>query len=173
MTNTHKSLLLCIVHLLIVLSLAGALLYDRATRPRVWVLAQVYDPELPIRGRYLAELLRMPAEGFIPKEVGESAVPWYANRDWAYLQVRDDHLIATAHGTGPGAWIHLQKNNDGSFAAVTEDPVLFFISERAQIPSLKPGEEMWVEVTVPEKGSPRPIRIGVKKNGVLIPLNIN
>lgn len=173
MINTRKSLLLCIVQLLIVLSLAGKLLYDRATRPRVWVLAQVYDPELPIRGRYLAELLRMPAEGFIPNEVGEGAVPWYANRNWAYLQVRNDQLIATAQGTGPGAWIHLQKNNDGSIAAVTEDPVLFFISEQAKIPSLKPGEEMWVEVTVPAKGPPRPIRIGVKKNGALSPFDIH
>lgn len=170
--STHKGLLLCVVQLLIVLSLAGGLLYDRATRPRVWVLAQGYDPELPIRGRYLAERLRMPAEGFITNEVGQGAVPSYANRNWAYLQVRNNQLIATAQGSGPGEWIYLQKNNDGSIAAVTKDPVLFFISERAEIPILKPGEEMWVEVTVPEKGPPRPIRIGLRKNGVLIPLDI-
>ena len=173
MSDTRKGLLLCVVQLLIVLSLAGKLLYDRVARPRVWVLAQAYDPELPVRGRYLAERLNMPAEGFIPKEVGQGALPRDANRNWAYLQVRDNQLIATAQGRGRGEWIYLQKNNDGSIAAVTEDPVLFFISERAEVPSLKPGEEIWVEVTVPEQGPPRPIRVGIKKNGVLSPLNLN
>jgi hypothetical protein len=33
------------------------------------------------------------------------------------------------------------------------------------------GEELWVEVTIPKKGPPRPIRLGVKKgDGAIIPL---
>jgi hypothetical protein len=32
-----------------------------------------------------------------------------------------------------------------------------------------PDEEVWVEVTVPARGLPRLIRLGVKKNGILTP----
>jgi hypothetical protein len=56
---------------------------------------------------------------------------------------------------------------------VTE-PVAFFIPEHVSDPSRRPpGEELWVEVSVPAKGPPRPIRLGVKKDGVLTPLELN
>jgi hypothetical protein len=38
------------------------------------------------------------------------------------------------------------------------------------VPELKRGEEMWVEVTIPKKRPPRPVRMGMKKVGVLTPL---
>jgi hypothetical protein len=50
----HKGLILAACQCLIVLSLTGKLLYDRATCPRVWVKTARYDPNLPLRGRYLA-----------------------------------------------------------------------------------------------------------------------
>jgi hypothetical protein len=56
--------------------------------------------------------------------------------------------------------------------AIVEGPVLVFISEHADVPILKPHEEMRVEVTVPAKGPPRPIRLGIKKDGVLTPLQL-
>jgi hypothetical protein len=53
-------------------------------------------------------------------------------------------------------------------------PVAFFIPEHVLDPSRRPaGEELWVEVTVPGKGPPRPIRLGVKKDGALTPLDLN
>jgi len=51
MSGGRKGLLLGAIQIALVLSLGGKLLYDRVTRPRVWVLSQVYDPDLPIRGR--------------------------------------------------------------------------------------------------------------------------
>jgi hypothetical protein len=48
-----------------------------------------------------------------------------------------------------------------------EEPVPFFIPETIPDPSRRPaGEELWAEVTVPRKGPLRPIRLGVKRNGV-------
>jgi hypothetical protein len=169
----NKGLLLGAIQITLVLSLGAKLLYDRMTRPRVWVLCEVYDPELPIRGRYLSERLRFPAEGFMYRESNQSGISdWYMNRQWAYLEVRNDQLTANQQGAGPGEWIYLHKNNDGTTVAFTEEPVLVFIPERAEIPSLKAGQEMWVEVTVPAKGPPRPIRVGIKKDGVLTPLKL-
>jgi hypothetical protein len=52
-------------------------------------------------------------------------------------------------------------------------PVAFFISDKADDPSrhLLPGQELWVEATIPPHGHPRPIRLGMKHNGVLTPID--
>ena len=54
MTLTRKGLILAAFQCLLALSLSGKLLYDRSTCPRVWVKTAQWDPDLPIRGRYLA-----------------------------------------------------------------------------------------------------------------------
>lgn len=171
MSGLKKGLILAALQLLLVLSLGGKLLYDRATRPRVWVQAATYDPELPIRGRYLSQRLQFPIEGLEyrtpPREMLSD---WFNNQEWAYFEVRDGKLVGKAQGSGPGGWVYLHKNPDGSVVAFSREPVLVFIPDTANVPMLKRGEEMWVEVTVPKKGPPRPIRVGIKKDGVLTPL---
>jgi hypothetical protein len=173
MTVARHSLLLAALQLLIVLSLGAKLLYDRQTRPRVWVLAQVYDPNLPIRGRYLSEQLHVPAEGFTYEEPPSGVRNYYTNRQWAHLEIRNDQLIAVPTGVGSAEWVNLQKRPDGSLTAVCEEPVLFFIPDNANIPPLKRGQETWIEVTVPAKGPPRPLRLGIKENGSITPLALN
>ncbi len=50
-------------------------------------------------------------------------------------------------------------------------PVGFYIAEHALSPlPLKQGQELWIEVTVPPKGPPRPIQIALKDNGAWKPL---
>jgi hypothetical protein len=157
MSGMQKGIVVGALQLVLVLSLGAKLLYDRETRPRVWVKSHGYDPDLPIRGRYLAEQLSMPAEGFTytePKRSNEYV--WDANRGWAYLTVRDGQLVAESTGSGSGEWVYLQKNPDGSLTATTEEPVPVFVSESAMIPALKRGDEMWVVVTVPRKGPQNP-----------------
>jgi len=67
MTLTRKGLILAAFQCLLALSLSGKLLYDRSTCPRVWMKTARWDPNLPIRGRYLA--LRL---------APEYNAPWYA-----------------------------------------------------------------------------------------------
>jgi hypothetical protein len=53
----------------------------------------------------------------------------------------------------------------------SERILAYFIPEHVPDPSLRPpGEELWVEVTLPRQGPPRPIRLAVKKDGKLTPL---
>lgn len=171
MSAMRKGLLLAAVQIAIVLSLGGKLLYDRATRPRVWVLGNGYDPDLVIRGRYLAEKLQFPAEGFTYAEPNDkNRYAGYMNTRWAYLAVRGDQLVGEARGAGSGEWVVLKKNKDGTLTASSQAPVLVFVPDDARIAPLKAGQELWVEVTVPAKGPPRAIRIGIKQNGVLTPL---
>ena len=120
MKPLHRSLAVLAVQLALIAGVVGKYAWDRARCPREWFQAQPYDPNLPIRGRYVSlRLLRVPAQ------------------------------------------------ND------TGRPVAYFIPEHAQDPSRRaPGEELWVEATLPPKGPPRPIRLGVKKDGVLTPLDL-
>jgi hypothetical protein len=62
---------------------------------------------------------------------------------------------------------------DGEPVAILDSPLAYLIPEHVADPSRRPsGEELWVEVTLPRKGPPRPIRLGVKKDGTLAPLDL-
>jgi len=64
MKPLYKSLLLAALQVSLVCTLGAKLLYERAHRPRVWIKSAVYDPNLPIRGKYLSLMMELPAEGF-------------------------------------------------------------------------------------------------------------
>lgn len=57
-----------------------------------------------------------------------------------------------------GRYVQLRLKMEGS-------PVVpFFIPEHVPDPSLRPaGETLWAEVTLPRRGPPRPIRLGIKR----------
>jgi hypothetical protein len=128
MTAARKGLIVGLVQCALVLSLTGKLLYDRATRPRVWVKAAPWDPNLPIRGRYLS-LQLIPETGAM------------------YFQETDHQRV------------------------------VFFVPERrTAIENARAGgkgPDIWAEVTIPRKGPPRPIRLGTKTNGRIVPFEIN
>jgi len=52
-----------------------------------------------------------------------------------------------------------------------DEPVDFYIADTAESPlPLKPDQELWIEVTVPPTGPPRPMQLALKQNGVWKPL---
>jgi hypothetical protein len=51
------------------------------------------------------------------------------------------------------------------------DPVNFYLAEHARSPlPLASGAELWIEVTVPPRGPPRPIQLALKQAGRWEPL---
>jgi hypothetical protein len=128
MNSLHKGIVLGALQCALVLSLTGKLFYDRATCPRVWVKTQQYDPNLPIRGRYLSLMLAPDA----------------------------------------GAQYFDRTNHQ---------QVVFFVPEhQTEIESIRSGRnapEVWAEVTIPHKGPPRPIRLGIKRDGQIQPAQVN
>lgn len=72
-----------------------------------------------------------------------------------------------------GRYVRLGIVPDGEYIP---EPVTvaFFIPEDVADPSIRPdGEELWVEVTVPPTGPPRPIRLGVQRgDGPVEPLDL-
>jgi len=127
MTARTKGLLLALVHVLLVAIIGGKLLYDRQQLPRQWIQTAPYDPDLPLRGRYVRLRLQL--------------------------------------DTPPAAMD----------ASTLNQPVPFFIPEHVPDPSVRSaGETLWVEVTLPPKGPPRPIQLGVKKgDGPIVPLGLD
>jgi hypothetical protein len=169
MNTLTKAIAVAVLHILIVLSLGGKLLYDRAHRPRVWVRTGSYDPDLPIRGRYMA--LRL-----------EAQATWFrADNKYAWnpvnLDVENNRLVARPAGSNTGlsisSWPNQRPNrpNQSPDMVFLDQTVLFFLPEHADVPRLKPGEELWAEVTIPRKGPPRPIQLALKRGTEWVPLN--
>ena len=273
MKPLYKALTVALLHLLIVSSLGFKLLYDRATRPRAWVKTVPFDPNLPIRGRYVRLGVQVETRG-----IGEND----SNSGWVTLSVEDGRMIATpseqrtghrvrfrparaprgprdpvnrfgflrmravggpfaehlgikgglqveelrpsgpadragievgdivaqvggtavtswaqlgnalqAQATGPMITLSIVRGHSqheievpvelsalappAETIATLQTALAFFIPEHIEDPSIRPaGEELWVEVTLPRKGPPRPIRLGIRKDGgEITPLPLN
>jgi hypothetical protein len=169
MTNLQKGLILAAAQMALVASLAAKYAVDRERLPRVWVPTVAYDPSLPIRGRYMRVRLCLAAE-----DVDVSSGHFRGVMHDVTLNVRDGHLVATAadHPTG----LHVTSQwaiNRGPQVTVLMEPVAFFLTEHVMDPSIRrPGEELWMEVSVPKTGPPRPIQLAIKHDGSFTPLGL-
>lgn len=168
MTNLQKGLILAGAQLALVASLAAKYAIDRARLPRVWVQTVAYDPNLPIRGRYLSVRLRVS-----PEDVYGS--PWNFPREMSdvTLNVGDGHLVASPADHPTGLHVSRRFINLGEPVTALMEPVAFFLPEHAMDPAVRSaGEELWMEVTVPKTGPPRPIQLAIKRPESFTPLGI-
>jgi hypothetical protein len=177
------SVALLLIQLALVGSIAAKYLYQRWRCPRVWTRATAYDPDMFMRGRYLS--LQVTVDGcqstlpshaqarFPRKPDGTIANPRFAVSARglvefpAKLAVKDGRLLALrlpeADARQEGPMVQAGPGS-GCDEMRMVDPVNFYITEHAASPlPLKPGEELWMEVTVPPKGPPRPLQLAVKK----------
>lgn len=136
---------------------------ERLTAPRLWALAQPVDPNLPIRGRYVSLRLRVPLSGVETSESTTQSV---------ILQGQGDRLVAENDGDGEryaGALIR----RDGQTLVELSEPLALFIPPDVKDPSRRsPSDPLWVEVTLPRSGPPRPIQLGVMRGGRVRPLSL-
>jgi hypothetical protein len=190
-TLSAASLALLIVQLVLVSTIAAKYWYQRWSCPRVWTRAAAIDPQLPMRGRYLA--LQLTVDGCqstlpsaknanFPRDVNGAVKPGsYVLRPndvdfHANLKVVNNALIAVRieGSEDPNAGEEVDGNagspcDQMQLASSTD----FFIADTAQSPlPLKSGQELWIEVTVPPKGPPRPIQLALKDNGMWKPLDL-
>lgn len=188
-----RAIAVAVIQVLIVCSLGAKLLYDRKTRPQAWFKTERYDPNLPIRGRYLSLQIEV-NDPRSPEELQQKfkgEIQMYENqrsqfrsfysfgRECGSIAVRDGKPTAVFDsGTGwncESLTFERWRRNEQTVLRVAE-PVLFFISDTAKDPTrLQIGDELWVLATVPRKGPPRPITLGVKKagQGAISPLSLD
>jgi uncharacterized membrane-anchored protein len=150
---------------------------DRSRYPRAWVKTIPYDPDLPIRGRYVSLRLEVKAgSGFEVTEEEKKEYPpsvqpqirrFYRRAD---LQARNGEVVAILNQDGQTSVRLTPERED---IVVVDEPVAYFIPEHVQDPSRRPtGEQLWVEVTLPPKGPPRPIQLGIKRDGTISPMGL-
>lgn len=173
MKFSSKGLVVAVLHLLIVLSLGGKLLYDRATRPRLWVKTESVDPDLPLRGRYFTLNLEVHAPEFARQSPDPSRIAG-AGSGPVWLAVENGRLVAHNADLPTHLWVYpparRRPDEAGADLCILQPGVTFFIGEHAETPRLKPGDELWAEVTVPRKGPPRPIQLAIKHGSEWKPL---
>jgi hypothetical protein len=188
------SVALLVFQLLIVSSIAGKYLWQRWRCPSVWTRAAAIDPELPMRGRYLS--LQLTVDGCqstlpsaklatFPRDVNGAVKPGlYVMRPQgvlfrANLKVENNRLVAVrpegqeiGGQEDPAAGENIIAAPGAPCGQMNLDtPVDFYIAGTAKSPlPLRPGQELWIEVTVPPTGPPRPIQLALKDNGVWKPL---
>ena len=181
MKLARVSLILLVVQVLIVSTVAVKYLYQRATCPRVWTRTAAYDPTLIMRGRYLS--LQLTVDGcsstlpsaknaqFPRNDNGTVSNPnfnvtapdtvWFQAR----LAVKENKLIAIrvpeSQSTTSAQNVAAPPGSPCDQMRLSE-PVDFYIAEHAEDPTwLKRGQELWIEVTVPPKGAPRPLQLAL------------
>ena len=184
MNRIQRAIVLLAVQAALVLSIAGKYLYQREVCPRVWVPAAQYDPNMPLRGRYLALQLAVDACG-LPwndsRHTNNFANPGFlapGSRDWTVKPtVRDGKLVPVlASATDrpeETQQLTLWGNRPCNRAGLSRG-IDFFVPDTAKTPfPLHKGEELWVEVTVPPVGPPRPLQLALSTNGVFTPLKLD
>lgn len=171
MSPLLKGVLLAVLQVALIAGIGGKLLYDRATLPRAWVETAGVDPDLPVRGRYVAlGLLFAEAPG---------AAPVADEHACGRIELRNGQPVAVIEGN---AQRHMQRGGArrvcftrragaGVAKWLLEEQVAFFLPEHAPDPTrdVRPGE-LWVEVTLPPHGAPRPIRLGLMRDGAIQPI---
>jgi hypothetical protein len=191
MKISKTSIILLVIQLALVSSIAGKYFYQRSTCPRAWTRAAAYDPNMVMRGRYLS--LRLTVDGcqstlpsalratfprnadgttkptgFTVNDV-EVPITFRANlkaEKMKLLAIRIPEADLRSKGVDVTALSGSACND-----LYIDEPVDFYIAEHAADPTaLKQGQELWIEVTVPPKGPPRPLQLALKDNGAWKPL---
>ena len=183
--NRNRAILLAVIQIALVLSIAGKYLYERKTCPRVWVRTEQFDPNMPMRGRYLALQLSVDSCALPRDEKSKRMVigPASANLASAEYQwtvrptAQNGKLVAavaTDRDRPEETELLTQWTNHTCDRAVLSSPVDYYIPDTARAPfPLKPGQDLWVEVTVPPMGPPRPIQLAISENGAFTPLKLD
>ncbi|MDR3746753.1 MAG: DUF2157 domain-containing protein [Acidobacteriota bacterium] len=170
-----RAIALLVIQCVLVSSIAAKYLYEPKTCPRVWVVVAQYDPNLPMRGRYLSlspivDACDLPhdqesANRFPDKDGHQKIYNWH----WRVRTVARDGKLAVvdARDFHPrSATQYLWPHGDASCDHARFAAVDLFIADMAKDPfPLKKGQELWAEVTEPPAGPPRPIQLAISSSG--------
>ncbi len=189
LTLSGASVTLLVFQLLVVSSIAGKYLYQRWRCPRVWTRAAAFDPQMPMRGRYLSLQLTVDGcqstlpsanEATFPRDVNGAIRPGpFVLRPQsvyfrANLKVENNQLmvmrIEGQENSTAGEEVSARPGSPCDQMRL-ESPVDFYIADEARSPlPLRPGQELWIESTIPPKGPPRPTQLALKLDGAWKPL---
>jgi hypothetical protein len=182
MMMRNKGLLLMGLQLAMVLSIAAKYAWERHSSPMVWTRATQYDPQQPLRGRYLALTLHadacgLPTSDHEDRDAVASQFPLRLNH-WSWEvrpAAKDGHLVPVLskdERPGETQTLTLYPNLPCEYASLSGGTE-YFIPEHARTPfPLAPGEELWALVTIPVTGPPRPVQLAISDGKQFRALNL-
>jgi hypothetical protein len=195
MSYRGRAVIVLILQCALVITIAIKFAWERKTRPRVWARAEFVDPNLPLRGRYLNPSVDVDAcgmkeyhEALAEQErtaqrvadaarargqqiTGSDIFPFYGSVP-ADVKPVDDRLVAVFARNRASLRLQLRRGQDCHYVPALGD-MPFFVPDTAHLPThLNKGEELWMQVTLPPEGPPRPIQLALKRDGVWTPLNL-
>jgi len=189
MKLSKTSLALLVIQLGLVSTVGAKYLYQRWHSPRVWTRVAVGE-SLAMHGRYLRlqmtvdgcqSTLPLASQAGFPRNVdgtpraGNFSVvaPKFIEFP-ARLKVENNKLEAIRIPESDSRQLGnrvLATPGMPCDSFLIDDPLNFYLAEGA--PSLlpiNPGQELWIEVTIPPQGPPRPLQLALKQNGAWKPL---
>src|SRR6185437_15926048 len=171
MSARRGGLIVLAIQLALVLSVGAKYAWERHHCPMVWTRSQQWDPEQPLRGRYLALTLHanacgLPGGGRAYDFRRSGRLPQQAEmKIWRVVPAVNDGVLTArvVDETKPGPTETLELDHDlpCEYARFSETSD-FFIPEHAKSPfPLQKGQELWALVTVPPSGPVRPVKLAV------------
>jgi hypothetical protein len=190
MKPARVSVVLTILQVIIVASVGAQYVYQRWTCPRVWVRAVAPEARSAVSGHYLN--LQLVVDGCqstlpsakaatFPRDINGAAVQGHfglvaGTIFRANLKVQNNRLIAINAGvdeTGGEGQRVVGVPGTTCDQMRTFQPVPFYTAANSIDPSrLNPTQELWVEITVPSAGPPRPLQLALKDSGSWKPIAI-
>lgn len=168
----RSGLLLAALQSALLLAIGGQMLLERMVLPRGWVITEAVDPNLPIRGRYIVLRVAAPAKEL--RDLPAGRVRFVVRHG----QVEAINASNAQPGSSEPLPASLRIDGRGTMALLNQ-PLAFFLPPDVPDPSNRPqpgsqGERLWVEVTLPRRGLPRPIRLGLgpENGGAITPLQL-
>jgi hypothetical protein len=190
MKLSKTSLALLVLQLALVSTVGAKYVYQRWNAPRVWTRVAADDPLPVMHWRYLRlrmtvdgcqSTLPLASEANFPRNVDGTprgkdfsvVAPKYIEFP-ARLKVMNNKLeairIPESESRLLGVPVRATPGMPCS-AFLIDEPVNFYIANDAsRLLPIKTGQELWIEVTVPSQGPPRPLQLALKQDGAWKPL---
>jgi hypothetical protein len=188
MKPAKVSIVLMLVQLAIVASVAAQYMFQRATSPRVWTRADALESQTAVGGRYVR--LQLTVDGCqstlpsakaaeFPRDFAGSATQGKfglraGSMFRADLEVQDKRLVAinvVGDETGrKGQQVMADPGSPCDQMQLWPPLEIYAGGQAAELSRSNADQELWVEVTVPKEGLPRPIQLAVKDHGVWRPI---
>lgn len=180
---------LVVIQLALVCSVAAKYVYQRWTCPRVWTRAASFDLARDMHARYLA--LQATVDGC------QSTLPSARHaefpRDYSGAAVSGNYTVRSGEDIAFPAELRVVNNRLTAIHIRDREPTIesqwvvagpespcdqmhlvrsvsFYLPNGVRERLQAAGSELWIEVTVPRIGPPRPIQLALKHNGFWEPL---
>ncbi len=156
--------------LLLVAGLFVTLDLNQRSLPTVWVPIPEFFPSTWSGGaRIWLSLEVVPADGRYPEPTPDfGPLPRRSAFHAFHLFISHNRLTAEIAKNRLGFYVTSKRDPDGRMHLMLPRVVSVVVPADAPAPPrAENGDEFLVEVAVPNSGAPRPVRLGIRRNGVL------